>query len=169
VDWIRKGGELAVKVAADLNRRGIKTRLHVVGIRNHNLKKLPDFVINHGFISKSTEAGKAKLNQLFTESHFLIVPSKAEAFGIVFCEAASFGLPSLATDVGGISTPVVNDISGRTFSLQSDEKEYADYILSKFLNFKEYENLACSSFNEYETRLNWGVAGKSIMNLLKTL
>lgn len=169
VDWLRKGGELAVKIATELNRRGIKTKLHVVGIRNHMPKKLPDFVINHGFISKSTEAGKMKLNKLFAESHFLVVPSKAEAFGIVFCEAASFGLPSLSTNVGGITTPIVNDISGRTFSLKTGENEYADYILSKILNFQEYENLAYSSFNEYETRLNWGVAGKSILKLLKTL
>jgi glycosyltransferase involved in cell wall biosynthesis len=169
VDWLRKGGELAVKIATELNRRGINTKLHVVGIRDHIPKKLPDFVINHGFISKSTEAGKMKLNKLFAESHFLVVPSKAEAFGIVFCEAASFGLPSLSTDVGGITTPIVNDISGRTFSLKNGEIEYADYILSKILNFQEYENLAYSSFNEYETRLNWGVAGKSILKLLKTL
>src|SRR5206468_7082410 len=31
IDWLRKGGDLAVAVASELSRRGIRTGLHVVG------------------------------------------------------------------------------------------------------------------------------------------
>ena len=34
VDWVRKGGEIAVKTCRLLNGNGIKTTLHVVGIKN---------------------------------------------------------------------------------------------------------------------------------------
>jgi glycosyltransferase involved in cell wall biosynthesis len=169
VDWERKGGDLAVKVAGELNRQGLKTKLHVVGIRNLDESNLPDFVINHGFISKANEEGREKIDKLLAESHFLIVPSKAEAFGIVFCEASSFGLPSLSTNVGGITSAIRDDINGKTFSPDKDEKAYAQFILDRFHNFSDYESLAYSSFHEFEDRLNWKVSGAKIMNHLKSL
>ena len=33
VDWKRKGGDLAVKIAEELNKQGLKTKLHVAGIK----------------------------------------------------------------------------------------------------------------------------------------
>lgn len=169
VSWERKGGDLAVKVAQQLNNSGLETKLHVVGIKNFKIEAQPKFVIDHGFISKSTQEGKQKLEKLFSESHFLIVPSRAEAYGLVFCESSSFGLPSLTTNVGGIPTVVKDDVNGKTFLLEADEKKYAEFILNYFDNYNQYIDLAYSSFNEYEKRLNWDVAGKSIVNLMKNL
>ncbi len=169
VEWERKGGNIALNVAIELNKLGLNTTLHIVGIKNLKVKKLPDFVINHGFLSKTSVEGKTKLEKLFKESHFLIVPSRAEAFGLVFCEASSFGLPSLATNVGGITTVIKDDINGKTFDLDSEKNVYVDYILSQFQNRDSYRELSYSSFNEYQKRLNWNVAGKSILNLIKEI
>ena len=130
---------------------------------------LPDFVINHGFISKANQEGKEKLNNLMSKCHFLLLPTKAEAYGLVFCEANSFGLPSIATNVGGIPTIIKDNINGMTFNLTDTEESYANYIATVFCNYKEYEELAISSYNEYKTRLNWGIAGKKIFNLMREL
>lgn len=40
VEWKRKGGDLALEVATEMNRRGIKTELHVVGLRHIPQKKI---------------------------------------------------------------------------------------------------------------------------------
>jgi glycosyltransferase involved in cell wall biosynthesis len=97
------------------------------------------------------------------------MPSKAESFGHVFCEASSFGVPSLATNVGGIPTAVRNDVNGRTFSKDAGFEEYCAYISNLFSNYSQYKNLALSSFNEYEVRLNWSVAGRTVKKLLSEL
>jgi glycosyltransferase involved in cell wall biosynthesis len=169
VDWERKGGELALDVAVKLNEIGIKTILHIVGIKNLPVENLPDFVLNYGFISKSTYEGNYQLEQLFNKSHFLIVPSKAEAYGLVFCEANSFGLPAIARNVGGIPTIVKNDINGKLFELNEDAEAYALYIQSVFTNKERYKQLALSSFNEYTSRLNWGTSGKLILSMMREL
>lgn len=169
MDWIRKGGEIALKVAEQLNEIGVEAELHIVGIANLPIHELPDFVYNYGFISKSTQAGRDKIDSLLAESHFLIVPSIAEAYGVVFCEASAFGLPSLSTNVGGIPTVIKNDINGKTFSLTARAEEYTSYIYNLFYNYAQYEQLAYSSFYEYERRLNWKVAGETIIKLLKEL
>ncbi len=165
VDWIRKGGDIALNTAIELNRKGLKTELSIVGVEPIVDKPLPEYVKSLGFISKSTKEGTDYLNKLFQESHFLIVPSQAEAYGLVFCEANSFGVPALATNVGGITTIINNDINGRTFSKYTAVVEYVNYISDLMNDYEKYQKLALSSFNEYKTRLNWNTAGQSI-NLL---
>ena len=61
--------------------------------------------------------------------------SKAEALGVVFNEASSFGLPSIAPNVGGISS-VIDDKCG----ILGDNNEQHDVIvntISKVLNDRE--------------------------------
>ncbi len=169
VDWVRKGGEIALKTAEALNEKGLNTELSIVGCEPIVKKPLPDFVKPLGFISKSTEEGRQKLNTLFEESHFLIVPSQAEAYGLVFCEANAFGVPAIATNVGGITTIIRNDINGRTFSPNGAITEYSDYIFNLMVNYSEYKNLAHSSYNEFRNRLNWDTAGKSFRVLIEEL
>ena len=169
-DWIRKGGNIALEVAKELNKMGLNTELTVVGSPPPVTDEpLPPFVKWLGFISKSTPEGEEKINRLLAESHFLILPSQAECYGIVFCEANSFGVPCLATNVGGIPTIIKDNFNGKTFSPEANISEYCNYIASLMTNYSEYKRLALSSFNEYQSRLNWDVAGKAVKNLLLEL
>ncbi len=167
VDWVRKGGDIALEVARRLNARGIKTELHIVGCEP--AMPMPDFVIRHGFISKNTDEGRARLDALFSSSHFLILPTRAECFGIVFAEASSFGLPSLASNVGGIPSAIHEGKNGHMFALDTDPDEYCDCIASLMTSPEAYRALAMSSFAEYTNRLNWTTIGKQLATFLRNL
>jgi glycosyltransferase involved in cell wall biosynthesis len=167
--WARKGGDIAVAVAEELNRAGLPTTLTLIGSQPPEGRALPAFVRKTGFINKSDPAGLKQFNDLIAESHFLILPSRAEAFGIVFCEAASFGVPSLATRAGGIPSAVRDGGNGQTFPLAAPPAEYAAFIRRHFANYADYEALARSAFREYETRLNWGVSGAAAMGHLRAV
>jgi glycosyltransferase involved in cell wall biosynthesis len=167
VDWERKGGNVAYQVAKQLNQAGLKTELTVVGCQPQIEEPLPDFVKALGFISKSTQEGKQKIQKLIMESHFLILPTLADCTPIVFCEANSLGVPCLSTKVGGIPTMIHDGINGQLFEKNAQISEYCDYIANLFTNYSNYQNLALSAFNEYKSRLNWQVAGKKIKNLLE--
>jgi glycosyltransferase involved in cell wall biosynthesis len=169
VDWYRKGGDVALKVAEQLNNLGLNTELTVVGCEPIVEGALPSFVKPLGFISKSTEAGKEKLNRLLAESHFLILPSMAECYGVVFCEANSFGVPCISRKVGGIPTAITPHVNGNLFDIDADISEYCDYIYGLFDNYQNYQDLSLSAFHEYESRLNWGVTGKQVKDLLETV
>jgi len=166
VDWIRKGGNIAYQVAQKLNQSGLKTELTIVGCQPLVDEPLPDFVKSLGFISKSTVEGKKQIQNLIMESHFLILPTLADCTPIVFCEANSLGVPCLSTTVGGVSTIIHNDVNGQLFHENAEITEYCDYISRLFCNYSDYKNLAVSAFNEYESRLNWGVAGQKVRDLL---
>ncbi|MBS3026832.1 MAG: glycosyltransferase family 4 protein [Dolichospermum sp. DET50] len=169
VDWFRKGGDVALKVARKLNYSGLKTELTIVGSQPSVEEALPDFVKPLGYISKSNPEGKKKIYQLISNSHFLILPSRADCTPIVFCEANSLGVPCLSRRVGGIPTMIKDDLNGKLFNTDSDISEYCEYIKNVFTNYTQYKKLALSAFNEYESRLNWRVAGQKIRDLLVTI
>src|SRR5260221_2280244 len=169
VDWIRKVGPLVLEIADKLNNAGLNTELHIAGIRSLPVTDPPDYVKDHGFISKSTPEGKARLERLIAESHFLLLPAKAEAYGLELCEANSYGEPDIAYNVVGIPTVVKQDVNGKLFPLGTSAAEHALYIASLFSNYDEYEKLALSSFEEFQQRLNWEVSGKKLMQLLNEL
>ena len=166
VDWFRKGGNIALEVTKALNARGLPTELHVVGCKPPG--RMPNFVKLYGFVSKKTAEGRNLLDRLFMQSYFHILPTQAECFGIVFAEASSFGLPSLATQVGGVPTAVIDNQNGKTFSLDNIVEQMTDYIL-RVISDGTYNDLCIASFNDYCNRLNWVTAGNTVNQLIHEL
>ena len=166
-DWENKGGPMALNVTKQLNRMGMESELHIVGCR----PKLQDYkyVKVHGFRKITTEYERCYMDKLFKFSHFLIVPSQSECYGLVFTEASSFGLPSITTNVGGIPSVVTNGVNGYKFELTDSIEKYCDCIIKLMLSKIEYKNLSFSSFKEYENKLSWNKSSKSLENLLKTV
>lgn len=169
VEWWRKGGDTALKVAEKLNQKGLKTELFIVGCKPRIPPPSPDFVKVLGYINKYTKEGKDKLIQLISSSHFLILPSTAETYGHVLCEANSFGVPCLTTDVGGLSSVIHDNINGKTFSPTANISDYCDYITYYMKHFEAYQALARSAYEEYQSRLNWEVACQTVKTLIDDL
>lgn len=167
--WHRKGGDIAFQVAKELNESGLNTELTVVGCHPIIDEPLPGFVRSLGYISKSTQEGANEINRLLAESHFLVLPTRADCTPFVFSEACSFGLPCISTNVGGISTIIRDDVNGKIFSKDASNEEYCTYISNLFSDKSQYKKLALSSFNEYQSRLSWSAAGQAVKKLLMDL
>jgi glycosyltransferase involved in cell wall biosynthesis len=165
VDWIRKGGDIAVAITGQLTANGIPTELSVVGCTPKI--KVPEYVKVYDFLSKVSDTDTRLLRRLFMESHFLVLPTRADASPVVISEASSYGIPSLVTNVGGISTLIREERNGKTFSPDTPIGEYVDYISKLWSHPDTYKELALSAFNEYQERLNWQSAGKAIQALLE--
>lgn len=163
--WERKGGDIVVNVTKALHQAGYDVELNIVGYQPP-LTDVPDYIHILGFISKQTAEGKAKLAALLNESHFLFLPSRADACPMVFAEANAHGLPALTSYVGGISSAVTDNVNGMTFALDAPIAKYCDYIANTFANNERYTELALSSQNEYATRLNWEAATSQVKKLL---
>jgi glycosyltransferase involved in cell wall biosynthesis len=171
VDWERKGGPIVLDTVKYLNETmKLPTTLDIVGIEHVPSDNLPDYVRVHGRISKAhLVEGITKIEQFIAESHFLFVPSRAEAYGLVFCEAMAFGVPCISTRTGGIPTIVKNGENGYLLDLNAGHEEYANLIYKAFSDKETYYTMALDAFNHYEARLNWDVAGKTIIKYLKDL
>jgi len=169
MDWHRKGGDIALAVAEELHRRGVRVELTLVGSAPTDGRTLPSYVRPMGLITRRTGEGARTLDELFARSHFLILASRADASPHVLVEANSFGVPCASTNVGGIPSIISDDVNGRMFSKDATASQYANWIAFVFSRPEVYRAMAMSSFDEYEARLNWTTSGQSVARLLDEL
>ncbi|MBE2216505.1 MAG: glycosyltransferase family 4 protein [Opitutaceae bacterium] len=166
VDWLRKGGPVALDTLRALLDRGKRASLTVCGCVPPSIESLPIEVIP--FINKNTADGEARLIDLLCSHHFLLLPSLAECFGIVYCEAAACGTPSLAFNTGGIGGAITEGVSGHMIPVGSPGSVFADKITSLITHAEGYSALAASARDQYERSHNWRTWGESIANLIRS-
>lgn len=166
VDWARKGGPLALEIAHLLNREGLPTELTVVGCNPFGKQKPPPFVSCEGFISKHSPDGRDLISALLGQHHFLIVPSRAECYGLVYCEANAFGTPCIATNTGGVPTIITQGENGLLFDTARPAEAYVKAITESFTDYSRYRTMARHARRHFRERLNWDVAGKQAVEIL---
>ena len=167
VEWERKGGGKAVEITRLLNESGIPAKLSIIGVNPGEEISNLDYVEAYGFVSKSTAEGKQLLNDVIANSHFLLLPTRADCTPIVYSEFNAHGIPVITTTEGGIPSIVTNGVNGFMFDKDDKSEIYAQCILDLMMNKSEYTALSKSAFNEYESRLNWNSAIANFRNVLK--
>ena len=103
---------------------------------------------------------------LYESADVFVLPTRAECFGIVFCEAASYGLPIVAASTGGVPSAVAHAGNGLLLPLEADAVAYADAIESIVGHPARYLAMAAESRRLFETRLNWDVFGRRCADVL---
>lgn len=167
IDWQKKGGDLLLSIYTELRILSNNYNLDVVG---SSPDKIPiiEGAIFHGFLDKSIEKENNKLTSLFQKSHYFILPTKAEAFGIVFCEANSYGLPSFGSDLGGIPDIIVNGVNGELIDITKSPRELALQIHNYITN-GDYKKKSLRAFNHYKENFTWDKSIEKVNMILKEL
>jgi glycosyltransferase involved in cell wall biosynthesis len=164
VEWERKGVDTAIRAAVALYEAGLETTLTVVGVAPPAGSAVPPCVEITGPLAR----GPA-LAARYREAHFLVLPTRSEAFGVVFSEASAFGVPSVASNTGGVPSAIADGRNGRLLPAGASPDAYAAVIRELFSDSDAYRRLALSAYGEYEQRLNWAVAGARVRGLLETI
>ncbi|ODP36493.1 glycosyltransferase family 4 protein [Sphingomonas turrisvirgatae] len=164
-DWKRKGGPVLLDVWRELRARTGNAELHIVGARPRAARGLAGVKV-HGKIDKSDRAGYEKLIGLYRQSNFMAMPSREEAFGIVYCEAAAFGRPVIAAQTGGVGGVVDDDQTGLLLPLDASPADYADRILRLWGNRDQYLAMCLAARRKYEAQLNWSAWGDAVATAL---
>jgi glycosyltransferase involved in cell wall biosynthesis len=164
-DWERKGGPLALQVLQELQCRHVPAELWVVGCHPFQGQPPPG-VKCFGFLSKSEPHEREQWERCFRDCHAFILPTRAECFGVVFAEAASYALPSLATRTGGVPDAAKEGGNGWLFDVAARAAEYADLLESWVNNGGAYHDAAMRAWLYSATHLNWKAAGSRFTELL---
>jgi glycosyltransferase involved in cell wall biosynthesis len=164
VEWERKGGQIALDAFRILQKNGFLSHLTIIGcvppvpVTDKNITVIP-------FINKQNKAEADKLYDITRNADFLLLPTRAECSGIVFCEAAAFGVPSITTDTGGISTNVQHGINGFTLPLSATADDYAKIIQKIFCDDYTYWELSKNCRKKFEEELNWDHWGNTFLKI----
>jgi len=98
MDWQRKNGDSVVRAFNRLRGSHPSAQLHLVG--GHPRSSAPG-VFGHGPLRLDCPPERAEVLELFRRATCFVMPSWVEPTAIAYVEAASFGLPSIASSVGG--------------------------------------------------------------------
>ncbi len=163
--WDRKGGNLAFATMQSLRQRGIDARLAVIGVEPPSYLDRTHLV-HYGFLNKQKPDQSALYRQLWLESSFLCMPSRAETFGAVFAEAAAFGLPVIGSQTGGIPSAVSHHETGILHPLNASSEDLAADVAAIWNDAERYQQMVQACRRRFETVLNWSVWADQVSPLL---
>ncbi len=169
VEWERKGGDITLAAYYKLKEKGVAAQLHIIGcIPPHDIADEKG-IINIPFLDKNKEEDFKRLDEIFQQTDFLLLPTRAECAGIVFCEASAYGIPSITTDTGGVTTYVQEGINGFALPFAADAETYANKIATLFADKHGLAALRSSSRKYFEDRLNWDAWGNQFREISQYL
>jgi glycosyltransferase involved in cell wall biosynthesis len=154
VNWFDKGGPKAFDALLHLLNNGYDAELSVVGCtppKEFEHEKLTCC----GFLNKNNVAEFEQLTALYRSHHFFILPTKYEAYGLVFCESAAYGLPALAPRTGGIPTIIDHEKTGILLPETATGQEYANEIIALLKQPELWQLLRTNAYQKYTSTLNW--------------
>jgi glycosyltransferase involved in cell wall biosynthesis len=152
-DFKRKGGEIAYQTVCYLNEQlNIDAHLTIIG-SNPDIKDKRVTIIP--YINKNNKEEQKLYQRILNQSHFLILPTKADCFSMVGIEANANGIPVITTNTGGLPSLIKNGINGFSVDLDAKEDVYALKIHQHFADKKIYKDLCFNSRNHFEEKTNW--------------
>ncbi|HEY3376392.1 MAG TPA: glycosyltransferase family 4 protein [Armatimonadota bacterium] len=166
--WERKGGDIALETLLVLERLGVPAQLTLVGcippagIAHPHLQVIPN-------IDKRDPAQRAQMEALFQQSHFFVLPTRADCTPMVFCEANANGLPVITTDTGGVTSVIRDGDNGRVLPFEARGRAYAEAIAEIYRDENRYRAMVRNSRRAYDERLNWDAWGAAVRPLLERL
>ena len=119
------------------------------------------------FLNKNDEQQVREIEKLYASSDFLILPTRSEAYGVVFCEAGVYGLPIITAQTGGVPEVVIDGENGYVLPFEARGAEYAAVIAKLYRDDARYAQMVRSSRAAYDERLNWDTWAKTVHALLQ--
>ena len=166
VHWKRKGGPFAVEVTRALRTLGRDARLDVVGCSPQLDEADRSFIEVHGVLPLNSPSRRESLEQLFGEAHLLVVPTRAECFGIVFAEAGAFGIPAVAGGVHAVPSVIEDGANGLLVGERDDPRSVARRIHELVADEGRYGRMAATARDRYETRFKWDAFARRLLDTL---
>ena len=121
------------------------------------------------YLDKFDPEGARAFAAVFADADLLILPTRAECYGMVFCEAAAFGTPSIAAATGGTTEAIREGVTGHTLPAGADGRAYADLIRALVEEPGRMEALRASARDDFEARLNWSVWASAVTDRLDAI
>lgn len=127
-----------------------------------SVEHLGDIPANCHFLGNMVNAGA-----YCAQADLLMLPSNYEGLPMVIIEAMSFGKPVVASDVGGVSEIVRNNING--YTLPNNAKLFAQKIDQILTDNELYAKMSLNSLNIFEKELTIDRMVEGYMNIYKSI
>lgn len=152
IDYLRKGGDLLVEAFKILKEKYDNDAELIIAGQEVN--------INYEGIRCVGKKSREELSKLFEDANVFCMPSRFEAYGLVFIEALCYGLPVVSIDDYEMHYFVENEKNGYLIK-KYDANELAK-ALHKAINNKEMMNYVRDNTNVIKDNYSWDKVAKII-------
>ncbi len=151
-------------------------KLHYIiageGDEKENLKKIVKRNLLESHVSFTGLVNDSQKKYLFSKSDLMVMPtldesinSSIEGFGIAYIEAAFFGIPSIASDIGGTNEAVLHNKTGIIIKDMNKLYESINELLNNNEKRKELGKQAQKRANE---DFNWDSVANKYLKTFKS-
>lgn len=156
-DFIRKNGPLVVEAFKIAKAKRSDLELYIAGPENLN--------INHDGIFCLGDLNKTELADYFNLCDIFCMPSLFEAYGLVFAEALTFGLPCIGRNAYEMPYFIEEGQTGYLLHKQ-DAHELSDLMLDLICN-KYIKDNVISKRDWYIQEYSWDTVARRIRNVIE--
>jgi glycosyltransferase involved in cell wall biosynthesis len=166
-----KGVRELLEAAKQLACRHPNVTFCLAGPETELLRSVREQIYHDGLEERFETPGEvsgARKERMFLDSDIYVLPSYVEGMPIGLLEAMSYGLPSVATTVGGIPSMIEDEENGllippRNVSalVEALERLLGDYELRYRLGLAGYKTV--------QSRFNWDIAAQRLINLYNSV
>jgi glycosyltransferase involved in cell wall biosynthesis len=169
----RKGIAYLIKAAAMLNSEKFQVRIAGTGDLTEKLQEqakneAPEQVLFLGKLSKEDLADEYKNANCFVLPAIVDSKGDTEGLGVVLIEAAEYGLPLVASDVGGIGDVVLHKKTGLLVREKNPE-ELANAIKELAENANLQKSLVLGASEHIRENFSWGAIIKKQLELYRSI
>lgn len=156
-DWNRKGGDLAVSAVEVLREQCPDSALTVVG----DAPALPEWVTCLGRVPRSN------MPELYRTHDVLLELATANAGGVTLTDAHAFGLPTIATDTGGVGSIVDRGVTGLLVDPDGDVVAEAAAALRALYDRAYRTGMARAAYQRHLDLLNWDTWASDVLEVCR--
>lgn len=155
-DFFRKGGDLTYEAFKILKREYMpNAELYIAGPQKW---PMDDMITGVKFLG---DVNSSELSKYFNMCDIFCMPSRFEAYGLVFIEALVFGLPCIARNEFEMPNFIKDGYNG--FLIENDDASFLAKRMYELLNNKEIKENVLSNREEYISKYSWnGVADRML-------
>lgn len=106
-DFDRKNGPMVVDAFRIVHAKYPGTQLLLIGHPKNGETIVSEGVLHRHFVPR-----EELLKEIYPRADVFVLPSRAEGFGLVFLEAMSFGIPSIAVDAWAMPEIIQDGVNG---------------------------------------------------------
>ncbi len=151
-DFDRKNGPIVVEAFKKVKEKYNDVELFIIGPKEKHIENGINFLGRLTF---------SETTSYFNLCDYFVMPSLAEAYGLVFIEALSFGLPCIARNAFEMPYLIKDDINGYLLKDSFSTSELVSYM-EKLLISDNIKNNVLKSRKEYIQEYNWDSAARRI-------
>ena len=158
-DFYRKGGDLVVQAYYRLKKRLPECKLIVAGPSERPCE-LDETVTFLGDVDNNT------VGRLMSECDVFCMPSRFEAYGLVFIEALLHGMPVVARNAFEMPHFIENHVTGEL--IEKDDVTELEDALYRVLTNNSYKEAVLSRYDQYKNKYDWNSVCANIHKIIVT-